>query len=545
MASGYFQRLKSEGLTFYQTLSRTQKWLLGGAAFGVIAVLVVVFIWAQRPDWHPLYTDLTSQDAGQIVAYLKENNIPYQAESSGVGTVIQVPANQVHELRLQMAAQGMPKEGGVMGFELFDQDNTMGMTNRVFDLNYQRALSGELARTMMQLDAVEKARVHLAIPPKQIFSELQDTTSAAVTLKLYSGKQLSEAQIRSLSKLVAGSVPGLTQEQVTIADASGNLLFDSSMADETENTSRLNREQLELQKLTEKEIRQNVERILTRVIGPGRVNVQVKARLNFDKEESVSTNFSSNDNPEGANLRALRSEKEITESGQGTEPVPGGVPGTDANLPGYRQLEGESNAAYERKDLTRNYEVPETQTKLVKDPGQIARLTLSVALDSQAPAIDAPEGLDQNDPLIQNFRNLAVAAAGLDLERGDTIAIYAMPFDNSLAKSQQAAMESQEQLAFWTRAAVLGLIGLAILLILLALMMLWSRYRRLPVEAEALDEALLPAEETYPGLEPPYDPELTAASARRAQAVRSLTDMAREDPAQVARLLRVWMQEGT
>lgn len=547
MASSYFQRLKAEGLGFYQQLSRTQKWILGGTALIVLGALVGVSLWAQRPDWHPLYTDLGSQDAGQIVAYLKENQVPYQLQSAGEGAVIRVPARQVHELRLQMAAQGMPREGGVMGFELFDQDNsTMGMTSRVFDLNYQRALAGELARTMMQMEPIEKARVHLAIPPKQIFSALQDPPSASVTLKLKPMAQLDETQVRSLSKLVAGSVPGLEEANVTLADAQGNLLFDASMAEDSAQNLRMNREQIALQKMTEQEIRQNVERILSRVIGTGRVNVQVKARLNFDQEESVSKSFVSNDNPQGDNVRALRSEKETTESGAGTEALPGGIPGTDSNLPGYRQVESDNNASYERRDTTRNYEVPETQTTRVKDPGQIERLTLSVALDSQAPAINAPEGLDANDPLLQNFRNLAVAAAGLDLERGDTIAIYAMPFDNSAFEAQQAELQREEQMAFWTRAALLGVVGLALLLIMLGFWLAWLRYRRLKVEAEALeaeDTLLLSEEDELPSLEPMRDPELVTAAARRAQAVRSLSEMAREDPAQMARMLRLWMQE--
>lgn len=269
MASGYFQRLRNEGRNFYQSLTRSQRWLIGGASAAVVISLLVVGVWLQQPQWSTLFAHLDSKDAAQIVEQLKEENIPYQLQNQAGGTLIQVPAAQVHDLRLQMAAQDLPREGGVFGFELFDQDN-MGLTNRSFDLNYQRALAGELSRTIMQLEAVERARVHLAIPRKQIFTDMQDPPTASVTLKLKPLASLGEEQVKGISKLVAGSVPGLEQKNVTITDASGNVLFDAEMAEGTQSQARLNRQQLELQQANEQEIRQNVERILSRVVGSGR-----------------------------------------------------------------------------------------------------------------------------------------------------------------------------------------------------------------------------------------------------------------------------------
>lgn len=543
MASGYFQRLRNEGRNFYQSLTRSQRWLIGGASAAVVISLLVVGVWLQQPQWSTLFAHLDSKDAAQIVEQLKEENIPYQLQNQAGGTLIQVPAAQVHDLRLQMAAQDLPREGGVFGFELFDQDN-MGLTNRSFDLNYQRALAGELSRTIMQLEAVERARVHLAIPRKQIFTDMQDPPTASVTLKLKPLASLGEEQVKGISKLVAGSVPGLEQKNVTITDASGNVLFDAEMAEGTQSQARLNRQQLELQQANEQEIRQNVERILSRVVGSGRVNVQVKAQMNFDREESVSKSFTPNEGgPADDTVRALRSEKEVSESGQGTEPIPGGVPGAATNIPGYREQVAENDARYQRSDVTRNYEVPETQTTRVRNPGTVDRLTLSVAVDSQSPAINAPEGLDVNDPLVQNLRNLAVAAAGLDLRRGDTIAIYALPFENSGQLREQQALEQAEQMDFWTKAILMGLLGLVLILLVLALLTTWLRARRRAVEAESLDDAFLPPDDEIPVLQPPQDPELTEAVVKRAQAVNSLTEMAKSDPAQVARLLRVWMQE--
>ncbi len=545
MASTYFRQLKDESQKFYSGLSRRQRWVLGGVGVIVFVGLLSLTFWLQQPNWGVLYSDLDSKDAGQMVAYLKENDVAYTVETKGVGTTVRVPQDRVHELRLQMAAQDLPLQGGVTGFEIFDQDSNMSMTNRVFDLNYQRALAGELARTIMEIDSVEKARVHLAIPPKQIFVQLQDPATASVTLKMKPMARLSETQVKGISKLVAGSVPGLEQSHVTIADTAGNLLFDADMADDSQNLAQLNRQQLELQRNVEKETRQNVERILSRVVGPGRVSVQVKALLNFDKEESVSKTYQPNDNPAGNNTRALRSEKEVIESGKGTEPVVGGVPGTGSNLPSYREQVTEGEAQYNRSNTTRNFEVPETQTKLTKDPGWVERLTLSVAVDSQSPAIDSPEGLDRNDPLLKSLESLAMTAAGLDVKRGDTIAIYALPFENSVVEAERNAFEQSALREYWQQIALWVILGLLVLAGLITLLIWSSRRRRVQHEARLEEESLLGPIDQYPSLKAAHSPELLEAVARRTQAVKSLTDMAREDPAHVARLLRLWMQESS
>lgn len=540
MAADYFRRLRTEAQSFYGGLPQGRKILLGGFSLAFLVVLIAIIVWSQQPQWSTLYGELSAQDAGQITQYLKEQDIPYQLENAGLGTAIQVPENRVHEIRLQMAAVDLPREGGVMGYELFDQDNNMGMTNRVFDLNYQRALSGELARTIMQMDGVEKARVHLAIPRKQVFSALQDPPAASVTLKLRPLSQLSPAQITGMSKLVANSVPGLSAKNITITDSSGKLLFDGSTADDSVANGELNPKQLAYQRNAEKEIRQNVERILSRVVGAGQVNVQVSARINFDQEQSVSKNFEPNANPNGDNTRVLRSEKEITETGQGTEPVPAGAPGVTSNVPAYREQQTQSDASYNRRDVTRNYEVPETQVTRVKEPGEIERITLSVALNSLSPAINAPEGLDSSDPFMVNLKNLASAAAGLDTERGDTLAMYALPFDNTDLEQQQDALNQMDQRDFWIQ-VIVGVLLAALCLAALFFFLVWRR-RRQSVEGEAIEETTFFS--NYPSLEAPaLDPALSEAVNKRQQTVNSLTEMAEKEPAQMAQLLRSWLQE--
>lgn len=541
MAADYFRRLRTEAQSFYGGLSQGRKVLLGTFLLGFLVVLVSLLFWTQQPQWSTLYGELSSRDAGQITEYLKEQDIPYRLQNAGLGTAVQVPEALVHDVRLQMAAADLPQEGGVMGYELFDKENSMGMTNRVFDLNYQRALSGELARTIMQMDAVEKARVHLAIPRKQVFSALQDPPAASITLRMRPLSQLTPAQVRGMSKLVANSVPGLVEKNITITDSSGKLLFDETMVDDP-SSGELNPKQLAYQRNTEKEIRQNVERILTRVVGAGQVNVQVSARIDFDQEQSVSKKYEPNANAQSAdNTRVLRSEKEVVETGSGTEPVPAGAPGVTSNTPTYQsQSQTESDASYNRKDTTRNYELPETQVTRVKEPGQIERITLSVALNSLSPAINAPEGLDANDPLIENLRSLASAAAGLDTARGDTLALYALPFENSDQQREQDALAQLDKQDLWLQIA-LG-IFLALLLLGALIGFFFWRRKRMPLEGEPVEEDPLFSE--YPSLEAPaMDPALSEAVQKRQQTVSSLTEMAEKEPAQMAQLLRSWLQE--
>ena len=547
MAASYFQRLREESSKFVTQLSLTQKLGLGGLSVAVVGGLIGLVFWAQQPQWTTLYAELGSKDAGAMVELLKEKQVQYQLRSQAQGTQILVPSQAVHDLRLEMAAKDLPKEGGVVGFELFDKD-TMGITNNLFDLNYQRALAGELSRTIMQMDGVERARVHLAIPKKQLFTQLEDPATASVTLKLKGDTALTAEQVKGISKLVANSVPGLAQQHVTVTDTQGHLLFDSEMLDSENGTevTRVNSQRLEYQRTLEKRIRLDVEKMLSQVVGEGNVTVQAKAELNFDKEESVSKAFSPTTGNDPKTVQSLRSEKESQETGQGTQTAPGGVPGVTSNIPTYQENQGDQNNSFSRKEVLRNFEVPEVQTKVVKSPGQLRRLTLSVAINSLSPALNTSvAGLSPDDPIVKNLRELAVAAAGINVERGDTIAIHAVPFDDSSQRNEQAAMDQAANRELWKNLLTTGVVGLSILALLIVVYWAFGRRRR-PLEGELVDEKSLAGREgDFLALdEPPELAGLSEATARRAQAVRGLTQMAHEDPVRMARLLRSWMSEG-
>jgi flagellar M-ring protein FliF len=547
MAANYFQRLRSDSTKFLSQLSLSQKIGLGTVSVISIIALIALFMWAQQPNWSILYAELGSKDASLMVDLIKEKQIPYQLRSQTHGTQIMVPSQFVHDLRLEMAGQDLPKEGGVVGFELFDKD-TMGITSNMFDLNYQRALAGELARTIMQIEGVERARVHLAIPKKQLFTQLEEPPTASVTLKLKPDSTLNLEQFKGISKLVANSVPGLQQKNVSVTDTQGNLLFDSDTLD-AENgaeATKVNGQRLEYQRTLEKRIRQDVEKILIPVVGLGNVTVQAKADLDFDKQETVSKSYTSTTGNKPDAVQAVRSEKESTETGQGTQTAPGGAPGVSSNIPTYQETSGESDSNYARKEVVRNYEVPEVQTKVIKSSGQLKRLTLSVAINSLAPALSGETGtVRPDDPIMRNLRELAVAAAGINTDRGDTIALHAVPFDDSGTREEQDALEKAASRDLIQNMLVSGVAGLGILALLTAVYLAFGR-RRPPTEGELLDmeaRSLGTGQTEAPALDEEEEPLGLEPGGRKNQAVKGLTQMTIDDSARVARLLRLLMSE--
>lgn len=216
-----------------------------------------------------------------------------------------------------------------------------------------------------------------------------------------------------------------------------------------------------------------------------------------------------------------------------------------SNIPTYQENQGDQNNSFSRKEVLRNFEVPEVQTKVVKSPGELRRLTLSVAINSLSPALNTSvAGLSPDDPIVKNLRELAVAAAGINVERGDTIAIHAVPFDDSSQRNEQAAMDQAANRELWKNLLTTGVVGLSILALLIVVYWAFGRRRR-PVEGELVDEKVWLAARAISWLWMNRElAGLSEATARRAQAVRGLTQMAHEDPVRMARLLRAWMSEG-
>ncbi|HEY8475906.1 MAG TPA: flagellar basal-body MS-ring/collar protein FliF [Chloroflexota bacterium] len=505
----------SQVTTIWQRLDRRQRLIVGGGLIAAIAGLLLVVTLGQATRYDVAFSGLTEEEAAAVTERLKELKIPYRLESGGT---IRVPAESVAEARVQVAGAGLLRGSGV-GFELFDQPS-FGLSDFVQRVNYQRALEGEIARTIARMDPVETARVHLAIPRPTLFLNEQKAPSAAVFVQTKPGRQLDSAHVRAITQLVVGAVEGLKPENVSVLDAQGKVL--STVG----STSELSAEQLahqhEVRRQMETELESNVQRILDQVVGPGKATAKVSLDLNWEQYEATSELYSP-----GGQEPQLRSIHELRETQGPGATTAGGVPG-DANLPTYQQQTTTTTGSSERVESSRDYELSRTVEKVVRSPGAIRRLSVAVLLDSSAVA-DAAQ--------VQAIEEAVRAAVGLDAERGDTLAVVQVPFQESQEQGVNLEQVLQQQQR-WEMIRIAALIvGPALALLLLRLLLRRPRGTALVTPPGA------PTVEV-PVVMPPEAPLLQPAEIqRRAEIREQIQTIAKDDPAAVAAVIQSWLHE--
>lgn len=448
---------------------------IGGIVALALAFVGISFWYGGKPEYVPLYTNLEAKDAGDVVNSLKETGVPYELIEDKRGATILVPVTQVHDLRLELASEGLPR--GNKGFELFD-DSKLGVTEFQNKVNYLQALQGELTRTIEHLDSVEKARVHIVLPEDSLYKKNEKPATASILLMLKPETKLSVPEVKGIVNLVSHSVQGLAPENITIVDEQGNIL-NKSDDDELEKQNAQNLRtlsQIEMTKKVRDHIQQNIQTLLDKTLGDGRAFVRVSVELDFDDRKIDRQTFT----PVVDESGIIRSQQDISESYNGESNMPGGAAGVQANIPGYVAEERNANAEYERKESTRNYEINEENQKVVASPGSIRRLTVAVLVSDEITELQQ-EGL---------LRAVA-SAAGINEDRGDTISVEPMPFNTDL-QDQQAEAARLEQLRkdriFYTEIA--AMILLAALLLGGFLMYRWRKRK----ERQAAIEAKLEAE---------------------------------------------------
>src|SRR5450830_863113 len=294
--------------------------VLGLAA--VVAAMVVLWLWSQQPDYRVLFSNYADKDGGAIVSVLEQMNVPYKFSDSG--TAILVPSNQVHELRLKLAAQGLPR-GGNIGFELLENQK-FGVSQFVEQVNFQRALEGELERSIQSIGAVEVARIHLAIPKASVFVRDQQKPTASVLLNLRAGRSLDTQQVGAVVHLVASSVPDLPAANVTVVDQNGNLLSDTSKKMGANN---LDPTQIKYIDDIQQSIIKRVESIIAPIVGAKNVRAEASAEIDFSSVEQAAETYKPNQKPDDVTIRSLQSNESKTSNG-GTAT---GVPGALSNQP--------------------------------------------------------------------------------------------------------------------------------------------------------------------------------------------------------------------
>lgn len=494
----------------WQALNPTQQKVAALVAVGIVVSLFYLVHLLLQPAYAPLLTELDPKDAGVIIEDLKTMKVPYQIADQG--KTIMVPESQVYETRIQLANNG--SLGGGMGFELFDQ-NKFGQTDFEQQVGYQRALQEELRRTLVQIEGVDQARVHLVIPQKSVFVNAdQGTPSASVALKLKPTARLNNEQVQGICDILVGSLEGLKPENIHIIDTEGNVLSDNLDSSDTEAVmTRTALEQQKAQREYEKELEKRVQQMLTRILGQDKAVAMVTADLDFNQQQTTSTTAT---NPQDLKI----SERSVRESGSGTEA--GGAPGTDSNVTTTPFIEGAGTSNYTREENEINYQVNTVQETVVNAPGSVRRLSASVVVSESDGPVDT-----------QKVQDVVAAAIGFDQSRGDQINVSSMVFDDTFQKKvgeelAQMEKEAEEKARLYTFA----LMGVIVLAALVFALVMWRRRSAQRIDADEVEE-FVPLTEVEVEEIPEYKDD-------KQQKVR---DMAREKPQEIAELLKVWIKD--
>jgi len=414
-------------------LSNAQKLSLMVGLAAAIALLFGMWMWSQTPDFRILYTNLTDRDGGTIITTLQQMNVPYKVAEGGA---IMVPSGQVYDIRLRLASQGLPR-GGSVGFELMESQK-LGTSQFLEQVNYQRALEGELARSIQSLSAVQGARVHLAIPRPSVFIREQEKPSASILISLFPGRVLDPAQVNGIVHLVSSSVPELPVKNVTVVDQAGNLL--SSVANGA-SSGGLEPGQLDYLHQVEQSYVKRIEAILSPIIGTDNVRAQVAADLDFAQTEQTAETFKPNAAPTDASIRSQQSNETLGGAGQTASGVPGalsnqppGAASAPLTVSTPPPVQGSSPLAQPagntHKESTINYEVDKTIRHVKQPVGAIKRLSVAVVVNFRKATDKA--GKVSFKPLstaeVTQINNLVKEAMGYNQPRGDTLNVVNASF---------------------------------------------------------------------------------------------------------------------
>lgn len=408
-----------------------------GLMFGIAAIIALLagsWMWSQTPDYRVLYSNLSDRDGGAVIASLQQMNVPYKMADGG-GAIL-VPSNQVYEMRLRLASQGLPK-GSVVGFELMDGQK-LGMSQFQEQVNYQRALEGEITRSIQSLSAVQGARVHLAIPRPSVFIREQQKPSASVLLNLQPGKGLDAAQVSGIVHLMASSVPDLPVKNVTVVDQNGNLL--TAAGEGVGGRAGLDPSQLDYLHQVEQSYVKRIESILSPIVGLGNVKAQVAADLDFAMIEQTAETYKPNPLPNEAAIRSQQSSETTGDAGKPASGVPGAMsnqppgaasaPITAAGTPAAGPGAVAGGGANAHKESTLNFELDKTIRHTRQPVGSIKRISVAVVVNNRKVA--GKDGKSSNKPLsaaeMAQLQNLVKEAMGYSQARGDTLNVVNTAF---------------------------------------------------------------------------------------------------------------------
>ncbi|MEW6624303.1 MAG: flagellar basal-body MS-ring/collar protein FliF [Bacillota bacterium] len=501
----------------WNSLSTTQKTVLVVMILAVILASIFFVQWLLRVEYGELFTNLDVNGAAQVVNKLQEMGVPYKLTNQG--TTITVPKDQIYELRLQLASSGVIASGG-SGFELFDQSK-LGITDFERQLNYIRALQEELRRSIIQLEAVEQARVHLVVPEQSLFIRDQGQASASIVLKLAPIATLHPSQVLAIINLVAGSVDKLDPRNVHVIDTQGRILSEG-LIDDSGSFVVAQRKQYEQKRIFEREMEQRIQALLQSILGIGQSVTMVTAELDFDQREVTKIVFGD------SHIRSeqIISEQHINSTGDGR---PVGLDNLQDMGGIYPELDvGESSSEFQER-IT-NYEFDQTQERVIYAPGKLVSLSTAVAVDGQL-----------TEERINSIQSIVEAAIGFNPDRGDQIAVMSMTFDKTALQEMEDQMavlaaqaKKEEQIKTYITWGFRGLAALfAFILLIILIRTLGEALKSEPVVVQPT--ALTSVEQEIEEKPKPKD-----EATRKQEKVKKIVQ---DKPEDTAALLKAWMME--
>jgi flagellar M-ring protein FliF len=526
-----------------------------GRNFLIVVVLLVsaigfgsLIFWNSRPDYQVLFSSLSQEDAGQILAKLKEKKIPYQLAKNG--TTILVPQDQMYDIRITLAAEGLPKGGGV-GFEVFDRTN-LGTTDFVQRLNYQRALQGELSRTIKQIKEIEQARVHIVTPKESLFVEEQKKPTASVFIETRSGMTLGASQVEGIVHLVASAVEGLEPGNITVVDTSGKIL---SKRVEQGLIGQLTTSQLEYQRNIEEGLKKKIQGMLEEVLGMNKAIARVSTEIDFQEISIIEESF----DPKSV----IRSEQKSTEKSSatsgGTLPregkseapaerkAPPGKPGLGAEVSSKASTSSPSPpsgvSSSERQNEIRNYEISKIKRQIRNPVGSVKKISVAVIVDGTYKETSGSKGSKTKQYVprppeeMKNLEAIIKRAMGYDERRGDQVELINMPFSWSIPgedlKPDKGVTWKEYVVDFYKPAVSLLLASLFIFFVVKPLLkkrLSLPRENGVPLLAQGDQSAF------------PEAPQVTGA--KKPLEIRDQTlQLIQKDPSKTVGIIKTWLHE--
>jgi len=531
-------------IDFFSGLSFSRKVSLVSTAVVITAVITAMFMWAGKTTYTTLVTNLTPEDSTAVIRYLRDKKIPFIVDETG--KTVSVPPDKVYDLRLELSSSGLAQTG-VVGYEVFDKQS-FGATSTVQRINEQRALEGELIRTINHIKGVERSRVHLAIPAKSAFLEDEKRPTASVILDLVPGFHPSEDQVRGMQHLVSSAVKGLDKNSVTIISNSGKQL--SQNADDP--AAALAAATMDYQRKFEQKMESKIESLLIRVVGEGKVVAKVNADFDFSRVSQTEILF------DGENA-AVRSVNKQADNMSGNRPLPSGQPGVKSQVPG--QQDGITAPAVATNNTNRsnevaNYEIPKTTRSIENPVATLKRLSVAVMVDgAHIPDEKAPGGI-RYEPLpaekLAEFRSIIANSVGWDEKRDPAIEVKSLAFfkeDIESATLAANAAERNRMIGNISQWVGIGLIFTLFFLFVVRPFIKWVTENTadsvedfLPKTLEELERAQ--AKQTIPGMEeilPEIEEKVDPEKVQSEMLKDKVLSLVNDNPQKSAQILHEWI----